>query len=736
MNGPATRRLLRFSVFEIDLDSGELFKKGQKLKLQGQPFELLIELLNNTGSVVTREQLKERLWPGDTAGDFDSSLNRAINRIREVLGDSAESPHFIETLPRRGYRFIGAVAGGNVVEATPVAAASEVDKEVGRPTRRERDWKVAALAGVAFAVALLVTWWIAHRIPEPPRDPTLRQLTTNSSENPVSHAIISPDGKYLAYGDSAGIRLQEIATGQTHAIAKPKTLSEDDAWFPSAWFPDGARMVASAIRTNPDGRVSSSSWSVPILGNPILLRDDAFAPSVSPDGSLIAFTANRFGSGPLGTFSTPWSREIWVMGPNGEDARKLVSSDGKTLFRCVQWSPANGRISYVELREDRNPHALDIQTITLKGDPPDVLLPDFPGYEFRWIPDGRILYTRQEAAPNNRDANLWAVEVHPKTGKPRSAPRQITKLPGFGMTDISVSSDGKKVTVQKVSWRSDTYIGRLKAGGQLEAPRRLTSDERDNLPFAWTIDSKSVIFVSDRTGVNAIYKQEIDQTLAEQIPTGPERVWLPRATPDGSSILYFASPNLEYPWLSARTNLMRVPVSGGARKLLTQFPGSGSGWNLDCPIQPNAQCVIEVCAGGPTATFIALDPLTEKRRELFRQDGLYQWTLSPDGAHIGELRGENVVILSLAGQVEQTIHIKGWPYLESIDRTADGKALLLSHIGPTKATLLRVGLDGQIQPLWGMANPLGTWAIASPDGRYLAISGRSIDSNAWLLENF
>src|ERR1700752_2102582 len=116
MHEPATRRLLRFSVFEADLDSGELFKKGQKVKLQEQPFELLVELLRNPGTVVTREHLKDHLWPGDTAGDFDSGLNRAINRIREVLGDSAESPHFIETLPRRGYRFIGTVSGPDIVE--------------------------------------------------------------------------------------------------------------------------------------------------------------------------------------------------------------------------------------------------------------------------------------------------------------------------------------------------------------------------------------------------------------------------------------------------------------------------------------------------------------------------------------------------------------------------------------------------------------------------------------------
>jgi hypothetical protein len=110
--------------------------------------------------------------------------------------------------------------------------------------------------------------------------------------------------------------------------------------------------------------------------------------------------------------------------------------------------------------------------------------------------------------------------------------------------------------------------------------------------------------------------------------------------------------------------------------------------------------------------------------------------LSPDGAHIGRLRGNNIEILSLAGQIEQTIQLKSWPYLRNIDWTADGKGLLVPHRAPTGMTLLRVGLDGHVQPLWAVRYFVYSWAIASPDGHYLAIMGGSLNSNAWLLENF
>ena len=108
-------RLVRFETFEVDVRAGELRKAGVRLKLPGQPFQVLAILLERPGEVVTREELQKRLWP-DTFVDVDHNLNTAINKIREVLGDSAESPRFVETLPRRGYRFVAPVEGTQTTE--------------------------------------------------------------------------------------------------------------------------------------------------------------------------------------------------------------------------------------------------------------------------------------------------------------------------------------------------------------------------------------------------------------------------------------------------------------------------------------------------------------------------------------------------------------------------------------------------------------------------------------------
>jgi cholera toxin transcriptional activator len=106
---PNNSRIARFGVFELDLDARELRKSGVKLRLQDQPFQVLALLLERAGAVVTREELRQKLWPSDTFVDFDHSLNTAINKVREALGDSASSPRFVETLARRGYRFIAPV---------------------------------------------------------------------------------------------------------------------------------------------------------------------------------------------------------------------------------------------------------------------------------------------------------------------------------------------------------------------------------------------------------------------------------------------------------------------------------------------------------------------------------------------------------------------------------------------------------------------------------------------------
>lgn len=142
MEGIPQRKIFRFGVFEADQTTGELRKQGRRAQLQGQPFDVLMMLLERPGEVVSRTQIQQRLWPDGTFVDFDHSLNTAVNKIRDVLGDSASSPRFVETLARRGYRFIAPISvdgdAPHRIEAAPLpaSAAPKTEPEPQREAER------------------------------------------------------------------------------------------------------------------------------------------------------------------------------------------------------------------------------------------------------------------------------------------------------------------------------------------------------------------------------------------------------------------------------------------------------------------------------------------------------------------------------------------------------------------------------------------------------------------------
>ena len=159
---------LRFGVFEADLRNGELTKQGKRLRLQEQPFQLLAMLLERPGELVTREEVRQRLWP-HTIVDFDHGLNKAISKIRDALGDSAENPRFIETVARRGYRFLadvtvvsdgrGGRGNGDPAPIADIAIPSPVENRAPRSTgRRTPLWLVGAALAVLLAIA--VFWFL------------------------------------------------------------------------------------------------------------------------------------------------------------------------------------------------------------------------------------------------------------------------------------------------------------------------------------------------------------------------------------------------------------------------------------------------------------------------------------------------------------------------------------------------------------------------------------------------
>ena len=169
----------RFGVFELDLRTAELRKNGVKLRLQDQPFQVLVKLVEHHGEMVSREELHSALWHGDTFVDFETGLNTAIKRLRETLGDSADNPTFIETLPRKGYRFIAPVE--------PQRADHGISVPSNPPKAPSRDyvWRIGVIAAVAGLILIFVAYWRSQ--PKPPVVTNIVRITNDGkAKNPLN----------------------------------------------------------------------------------------------------------------------------------------------------------------------------------------------------------------------------------------------------------------------------------------------------------------------------------------------------------------------------------------------------------------------------------------------------------------------------------------------------------------------------------------------------------------------
>jgi TolB-like protein/DNA-binding winged helix-turn-helix (wHTH) protein/Tfp pilus assembly protein PilF len=216
-------RILCFGSFEVDIVSGELRRQGLKIKLQDQPFRLLVLLLERAGDVVTREDVRQKLWPADTYVDFDHSLNTAVRKLREALGDSAEAPRYVETLARRGYRFIAPVAArrtAQVAQSANADVASVLPYPAARPSTSARRRLIPAIV-VVICAAALVTYWVVPR-----RGPTTqsgRRLTL--AVLPFDNLSGDADQEYLSDGltEEMITQLGRLEPDQLRVLARSST---------------------------------------------------------------------------------------------------------------------------------------------------------------------------------------------------------------------------------------------------------------------------------------------------------------------------------------------------------------------------------------------------------------------------------------------------------------------------------------------------------------------------------
>ena len=602
------------------------------------------------------------------------------------------------------------------------------------PHWRWRTWAAIAAGVATIVLGLSIAWLLTHRAPVARRALSQRQLTANPTGNEVYGAVISPDGKYLAYFDDSGMHFKLIESGEMQTIPLPAGVeTAHAALWPAAWFPDGTKLLANLWEAGkPD-----SIWVVSMVGGtPRKFRDDAQAQAISPDGSLVAFT-HGLGTNP--------DAEIWLAGADGANPRKLLTADEESGYARVTWSPDGQRIAYVKIHQAFDKSDCAIEVRDLKGGPPASILPEINRSidGIWWSSDGRLIYSLGEPAPNQYDSNVWEVRINASTGKLDGKPARVSNWAGSSVSFRSGTSDGKRLVLSKTNAQVDVYVAEVEANGtRISKPRRLTMDERDDNPSAWTTDSQSVLFHSNRNGTYQIFKQRIDKDSAEKVVgTSGEDSWHSRLSPDGSWIFYLARPAGDF-YDFSKVKLMRVASSGGSPQLVSEVPGV---YTLNCASKPADICALgQFTEDQKQIVFRAVDAEKGIGRELIRiatrPGGSYNAALSPDATRIGiaeyNLREGRVRVFSLAGGSEHDFVVKGYAGINSLDWPPDGKSLYLSSQSPTSSTLIRVDMEGNAQPLWDQKGPWHTWAVPSPDGRHLAIMGMTVNSNVWMIEDF
>ena len=719
---------VHFGIFEVDLRAGELRRNGSKVKLQEQPFQILTMLLARPGDVVTREELQKKLWPADVFVDFDHSLNAAIRRLRDALGDSAENPRFVETVARRGYRFLAPVNGATAtLISPPVPLPATSPKHLG-----------LSLTIAVLLVGVLLGWIIARERRQSGQIPSLqikqRRLTASSEENPVLGAAISPDGKYLAFADKTGFYLRQIDSGETHSLTVPSGFTG----IPAGWYPDGSHLVATWVE-GPTAPLSL--WQVSIIGGaPRKLVDNGQLPAISPNGSQIAFV-----KGPK------HAEEMWVMEGNGENPRRLVACQMCT-FGVPAWSPDESVIAYVvskyapDWKADTSVMLFDLRSgreemlFTSGGRQAEIGAEMELGPALIWTSDNQLVYSMSEPLPNQDDSNVWSVPLDAHKHIAGPAVRQ-TAAPDE-VSGLSASADGKRITYTKNYLNPGVYVSELSAGGtRLSAPQRLTLDNWRDYPFSWTADSKAVLFSSDRDGTFHIFKQRIDQGAPELLIGGNEETSLPRLAPDNSTVLFEIWPKLGAP--ASPRRVMRVPVAGGPPQQVLQHDGLG---NMQCARPPSDLCLYDVRS--PTqVSFFRFDPVTGNSEELPQlriQDEssyAYNWTLSPDGKILATGKGKilqrepSINFTSVADGSKRTVTAQAWAGINTIDFAADGRSVWASAYTNTgKWALLNIDLQGHTKTMLEDSQMAIGWAIPAPDGKHLAFWKARGTSNVWMLE--
>lgn len=597
------QRIIRFGSFEVDLPSGELRRSGIKLKLSGQPFDVLVALLEKPGQVVTREELHDKLWAQDTFVDFEQGLNKAINKLRDALGDDADNPRFVETLPRRGYRFLVPLTQPTeptvaAISATPRDHQTDVALP-GSPAHLTRRWRIILVAAAAATIiviaalgALSARKWRARSIGQL----KILRFSQLTKDGLLKSGPIATDGVRIYFSETLPGNLRSLAQVSTtggevvhlpnpHNMPRVLDLSRDETEL----------LVGNPENTGVgEDSTADSLWVQPVAGG-----------SPRRVGSLLVNDA-AWGVQPA-TIVYGDGDSVYLINQDGTDSHKLLTQPGSPY--SFSFSP-DGQV----LRFSRHTNSGSSNAIMEASARGTGLHELFPGCCGKWTPDGRYFVFQSD---QDGRTDLWAL---PESGfvwkNAGSRPIQLTAGPLEFEAPVS-SKDGKEIFA--IGNLGRTEIVRYDLRNRHFVPY-LPGISADGLTFSE--DGEWVAYTSYPDGT--LWRSRVDGSERVQLTFPPMRVLLPHWSPDGQQLVFFAR-NPGQPW-----SISLLSSKGGTPKQVVSDPEDRADPNWS----PDGNSLVFGSTNVPNDPIWIVDLRTGHVSTLPGSVGLFSPRWSPDGRYI------------------------------------------------------------------------------------------------------
>jgi Tol biopolymer transport system component/DNA-binding winged helix-turn-helix (wHTH) protein len=615
---------IRFGVFEADLRAGELRKCGIRIKLQSQPFKLLAILLSHPGEIVTRDELQQQIWGSETVVNFDHSLGTAVNKVREALSDSAENPRYIETLAKRGYRFIAPVqllegashdssVNSTAVVSQEAMSCPPLDAPAGIEPRRRKGipWRVAVPLAVAIVLVVLsIRVWGPTESVRPMLLP-FTQITSSDSIFPGEVGIerfptLLTDGSrvYFSKIENGKIALaySSISGGDTHPLITPPEIGSPRLADIS---PDGSKLLVFGEIFS---ELERTMWIVPSAGGAArkvasgLGHDGTWM----PDGNTILYASGG---------------NILITRSDGQEARVLTSVPGRAFWlRCA---PDGSRLRFTVV--DSATRATSLWEYSFAGNKLRPLLPGWanPTAECcgNWTPDGRYFVFQSHRLEDR--SNIWILPEKTWIGAASPSPVQLTAGPlsflgpvtGRHTNQIFFTGAHSRSQLRRYDAQRRQFVPYLREIGM--AGR--TEFSRDSTRVAWI-----------STGDGSLWQSSLDGSQRLQLTSHPMRVFMMRWSPDARSIAFMGKePGKTW-------KIYSISTEGGKPQVVSEEARS----QADPDWSPDGKTIVfgrssEYMAEDSTPKSIQMvDLATRLVSTVPGSEGLFSPRWSPDGRYL------------------------------------------------------------------------------------------------------